>query len=93
VAKEYITGKFIWDLIPLLPFQILELDRKRDRLFYLLKVMRIPKGFILFDVPKLMKSLKTADTSKLKQILDENKDKIMSINLDDDEEEEMAKQA
>ena len=45
IIINYIQGEFIWDFIPLLPFQFLRLFRKRDRLLFLIKCLRLRRGF------------------------------------------------
>ena len=45
IIINYLQGEFIWDFIPLLPFQFLSLYRNRDRLVYLIKCLRLRRGF------------------------------------------------
>ena len=44
IAMIYLKGEFMFDLIPLLPFVHLPLNGY-ERLFYLIKIMRLVNGF------------------------------------------------
>ena len=41
IFANYLANEFFNDLIPLIPFQILTFKHKRERLFYLIKIIRI----------------------------------------------------
>ena len=58
IAMNYLKTEFIWDCIPLIPLQGLTFPRHRERWFYLIKTIRLEKGFRLFDVAKFMKIIK-----------------------------------
>ena len=55
IAVNYLRTSFILDFVPLLPFNFIPMYRKREYLFYILKMTRIYKGFEIFDVPSIMK--------------------------------------
>lgn len=57
-ATRYLQTDFIYDLIPLIPFQFQSMYRNRQYLFYVVKMMRLWKGFDLFNVPKMMDKIK-----------------------------------
>ena len=67
IIINYIQGEFIWDFIPLLPFQFLRLVRKRDRLLFLIKCLRLRRGFAILDVTKLKGSIKDFFIDKLER--------------------------
>lgn len=52
-------------MIAFIPFQLLSLSRHRERLFYLVKVVRIHRGLQLFDIPYFMKTIKQYLSHKL----------------------------
>jgi hypothetical protein len=58
ISKNYFFDRFIWDFIPLLPLQIFPMYRNRNTLFYLIKLIRLYKGFKILDIPKLMGIIK-----------------------------------
>lgn len=58
IASHYIKTTFIKDLIPIIPFQLISLPKERGTLFYLIKLMRLAKGFRLLDVFTIMKQVK-----------------------------------
>jgi hypothetical protein len=49
-VKNYVTSWFFYDLITLIPLQYMKLKNNRERLFYLIKVTRVFKGYKLFNV-------------------------------------------
>lgn len=55
---RYITTDFVYDFIPLIPLQIVPLDRNRQYIFYLLKMIRLKKGFKILEVPAMMEKIK-----------------------------------
>jgi hypothetical protein len=59
IAKNYIyKGSFLIDFICLLPLTVIKLKRNRQLLFFIVKLIRLMKGFTLLDVQKLMSFLK-----------------------------------
>lgn len=67
IANRYFENGFLLDLLSLLPFQFMTLPRHRERLLFLLKVVRIRRGFELFNIPKFMKVIKHHYEHKLKK--------------------------
>ena len=53
-AMNYINTGFAKDFIPLLPFYAVKLKRNRQNLFYIIKMVRLIKGFEIFDVHTMM---------------------------------------
>jgi len=43
--SNYLNGEFKWDIIPLIPLQLLDLYRNRQRIFYVIKMIRIRKTY------------------------------------------------
>jgi len=72
IFNNYFYGSFIYDFIPLIPFQLIEMYRNRNCLFYLVKVMRLWQGFKLLDVPKLMGIFKSIHNKQKKLLMDMN---------------------
>lgn len=58
IARRYLATDFKMDLFALLPLQHLDLARRRQRLFYLLKLVRFKKGFSMLNIPLTMKLVK-----------------------------------
>jgi len=58
ISTRYIKTGFMMDVIPLIPLQIFEMSNGRHNLFYLIKVVRLYKGFIIFDVHYMMHKIK-----------------------------------
>ena len=65
IAKHYLKNDFIWDFIPLIPLQLFKLKNRRERLFFLIKIYRLKKGFKLFDVSKILKAFKKRNNEYL----------------------------
>jgi hypothetical protein len=59
IITNYVTSDFCFDFVPIIPLQIMDFKRHRERLFYLIKVIRFVKGFKVFNVQKLMKMIKS----------------------------------
>ena len=66
----------------MIPLQIFSLKRKRQYMFYAIKLLRIKKGFRLFDVSKMMQKLK--DRYKKKQLLIIENDFELANSIDED---------
>lgn len=45
IAVRYIKGPFFMDFLPLLPLQMMTLYRNQQNVFFLVKTMRIVRGF------------------------------------------------
>ena len=58
IIFHYLRNDFLMDFIPIIPFQFLTLKRNRERLFFLLKVLRIFKGTKMLSQRKLMRVIK-----------------------------------
>jgi hypothetical protein len=67
IVLHYLRTEFIWDFIPLLPFQYLTLVRNRERLFFLIKCMRLKSGFQILDVTKLKGIIKLYYNNRLER--------------------------
>ena len=50
IILHYLKTDFIWDFIPLIPLQLLTMQRRRENLFFLIKLLRIRKGMKFLDV-------------------------------------------
>lgn len=71
IAKNYIyQGSFTIDLICLLPLTVVQLRRNRQLLFFIVKLIRLMKGFSLLDVQKLMNSIKKRQLVKSQQLVE-----------------------
>jgi len=55
------------DVIPIIPLQLISLPKNRASLFYLIKLIRLYKGYILFNVPKLLKVIKNINKVQQEQ--------------------------
>ena len=62
-SVKYFKGNLIYDVIPLIPLQLTSFSKNRDRLFYLVKTLRIVQGFRLFDVRNLDRAVKKTNRS------------------------------
>jgi hypothetical protein len=58
IAMNYLRNDFAFDFLTLIPFFFMTLKRHREDLFLLIKMLRIIKGFYLFDVPRIMAYIK-----------------------------------
>ena len=58
ISYHYLTNQFKWDFLPLIPFQYMDLPNNSNRLFFLIKMIRLYKGIKMFDVNAIMTYLK-----------------------------------
>jgi hypothetical protein len=65
IAYDYYSTNFALDLITNIPFYFIDLKRKRMHIFYAIKILRIKKGFRLFDVTKVMSIFKNRNKLKI----------------------------
>jgi len=83
ISVNYLQTTFIFDFIPLLPFQLITtLPNKRERLFFLIKMVRLVKGFSLFDVPKMMAVIKMMFQKNLQYIVLNDKELANDRDID-----------
>ena len=78
---RYLRGEFWTDFIPIIPLQALPLNGY-ERLFFLIKIMRLIKGLQIFDVAQLMKVIKKSYQRKLDDII-QNKPDVAENTLVD----------
>lgn len=77
------------DFITMIPIQFLNLKRKRQYMFYAIKLLRIKKGFRLFDVSKWMNSLKQRYAQNLNEIIEANHELANDTETDNTKIEEL----
>lgn len=65
IAHEYYSTNFALDFITNIPFYFIDLKRKRQHILYAIKILRIKKGFRLFDVTKVMTIFKNRNKAKI----------------------------
>jgi hypothetical protein len=70
ISMNYINGVFVWDLIPILPLYVVELDRNRQYLFNIFKMIRIQRGFDLFDVRRINTFVKGRFDKQIQNIIE-----------------------
>lgn len=72
IAIKYIQGYFVFDLIPCIPFQFIDLDGE-EKLFYLLKIMRLYVGIQAFDISAIISFVGNYNTKiRIKNIIENN---------------------
>jgi hypothetical protein len=57
ISLRYLKGEFYKDFIPIIPLQLLDFGGD-ERLFYIIKIMRLIKGLQVFDVAQIMVIIK-----------------------------------
>ena len=58
IVNHYLFNGFIRDAIPLIPLQLLEYKRSRERLFYLIKSVRVFQGLKHYSKSDIMRYVK-----------------------------------
>ena len=81
IATRYVKGDFIFDFVPLLPLVWLDLGGK-ERLFYLIKIVRLINGFKVFSVPAIMQKIKYFAKKKMEKIIQDDPVEAENISVD-----------
>jgi len=71
IAENYRKGYMKWDVIPLLPFQLITLTRNVENLFWIIKICRIIRGFEYFVPSKIVDFFKK---KHMRNVLSENEE-------------------
>jgi len=79
---HYLTTNFYKDLIPVIPFQNIELENNRNQLFLLIKLMRLFKGFRILDEHVIMGKVKNIYKERAKKLI-ETEPKVANDTLND----------
>jgi hypothetical protein len=78
------TGYFLYEIIPLIPFNIIIYMYGYERIFYLIKLMRLYTGFQLLDITTIMNNVKYRYKMKVERMIqkdqDIGEDKIKDLN-------------
>lgn len=72
IAERYLKTQFLWDLIPLVPFQLIKIPYTDQGIFYIFKITRIKRGFKLFNVHSMMQVVKAFFHKRLLMIIKNN---------------------
>ena len=62
---HYLKGRFAFDAFTIIPFSKILYNVELKRLFYIIKILRISKGFYLLDDKKFKQSVKVYYQEKL----------------------------
>lgn len=91
ISLNYLKTEFPTDFVAIIPFQLLSLKRRRENLFFLVKIIRLLKGLRLFQVSAIMKQIKKIYNKHLQALVDsghpsassklEDNTKIMTLLL------------
>jgi hypothetical protein len=81
IGMRYLKDQFIWDFIPIIPFPALDFNGY-ERLFYLIKIMRLVNGFKVFSVPAIMEKIKFFAKRRLDSIIKDDPEKAECIDED-----------
>lgn len=74
ILENYARKELVWDLIPILPWQFLELRNNRERLFFVVKAMRASKGFQFLKVSQLMGRIREMNRERLDRLSEEDEE-------------------
>ena len=73
LSKRYLNGPFIWDFIPLMPLTLIfRSNNHKNKLLYLLKVIRLIIGLKVLRISRFMKVIKETIKNKIKQKVKDN---------------------
>ena len=69
IGIRYLKGEFIYDFIPFIPLPEINMGGY-ERLFYLIKIMRLVNGFKVFSVPAIMEKINYFARKKLEDMIE-----------------------
>lgn len=81
IVKAYLKGSFIFEVIPILPFQFLPLNGN-ERRFYLIKIMRIGIGIGYFDPSAIMEKVTFLNLKRIKNMIERQPELAQSRSED-----------
>lgn len=71
IATHYLRTRFIWHLVPIIPYQYFKIfDDGRDYWFLLIKCIRLYDGIQLFDIQAIMKYIRKIRDEYLKKLIE-----------------------
>lgn len=69
ILNHYIKTNMLEHLIPLVPLQIIPMERSRQKVLYIVKLIRINRGLKNLKIMNLMKYVKQAHQERLENII------------------------
>lgn len=81
ISLRYLKGEFYKDFIPIIPLQMLNFGGD-EKLFYIIKIMRLIKGLQVFDVAQIMVIIKKQYQKKLDHIIENDPEKAEDTTSD-----------
>lgn len=70
IANHYVSTKFVWHAIPLIPFQYMQISEHRSNIYFLLfKTIRLLDGLACFDVHAIMSFIKRRNIARLQNLI------------------------
>ena len=82
IFSKYTKGGFIYDIIALTPFFMLKLYRDRQKLLYIVKLIRLKRGFENLDIMCLLTYYKKEQTKRLEYLIQNDTCKANSKDED-----------
>jgi hypothetical protein len=70
ISTRYVNGKFMEDAIALAPFHMIKLSRNRGYLLYIIKIIRLKRGFGNFNVKEYLHLYKNHKNKKLEHMIE-----------------------
>uniref|UniRef100_A0A7S3FW38 Cyclic nucleotide-binding domain-containing protein n=1 Tax=Strombidium rassoulzadegani TaxID=1082188 RepID=A0A7S3FW38_9SPIT len=82
IAKRYLKTRFIWDIIPLIPFKTFFAEAPQSKLSYVVKIIRIMKGYHLLSPNTFMRQVKMVFNSRLERIIKNDPQLAEDMHID-----------
>lgn len=82
IAWNYLKGNFALDFIPLIPLQFIDLPGGKERLFIIIKLIRIFNGLKVFQVRSIMSYIDKYFQAKLDNIIENDPELAEDKNVD-----------
>ena len=82
ISTHYYHGSFWTDFIALMPLHLLTMQRDRQNLLYIVKCIRLHRGFANFDVMDYLNSYKDKQSKYLCELIENDPKAANSIEID-----------
>ena len=71
IASNYVRGFFVWDLLPVLPLQLIGMGvGEHTKYFYLIKIVRLYIGLDFLDASAIVQTLQHFNRQRLRNMIE-----------------------
>lgn len=82
ITSHYIKTDFLLDLIPLLPFERLFIGNNHEKIFFIIKTIRLGKGYQFFSIEAIINEVKKFYKEKSQRLVASGSEKAYDTTMD-----------